>query len=97
VEFSSSAQSFSPDSRNVLAFPGSAQQFAAACNNSMPIDNFGILHRCVQPSEHSGNYTHHITSSALSLANSIFSPHSAFVCFVFFLQQTANITLNNIN
>jgi hypothetical protein len=42
VEFSSSAQSFSLYSRNVLAFPGSAQQFAAG-NNSMAIDNFGYI------------------------------------------------------
>jgi hypothetical protein len=70
VEFSSSAQSFSLDSRNVLAFPGSAQQFAAG-NNAMAIDNFGYI---TSQAEHSGNYTHHITSQILHFPHTVHLP-----------------------
>ena len=67
----------------VVHYVGVTAEFFALCTPDLGIPNIGRYTIC--------------TANSLTFNNSTFCPHSVFVCFVWISEQTAIISLYNIN
>ena len=81
----------SPDAVNILVFPMDKRR--VPCAARIEIMHNSCKYQCSKGYSPSGHYF----STILTFINPAFCPHSVFVCFVWISEQTAIISLYNIN